>query len=60
MRYTESGTFRFTVFNQGRAVRAFDWFFDAWLFAILELDSFSRIRERGSSEVWTINPKTTN
>jgi hypothetical protein len=51
---------RYTVFNQGRAVRAFDWFFDAWLFAILELGSYSRIRERGSNEVWTINPKTTN
>jgi hypothetical protein len=50
----------YTVFNQGQAVGAFDWFFDAWLFAILELSSFARIRERGTGEVWVVNPKTTN
>lgn len=51
---------RYTVFHQGRACKAFGLFVDAWLFAILELRSHSRIREQGSNQVWTINPKTTN
>jgi len=51
---------RYTVFHGGRAVRAFEMFVDAWLFAFLELPSYSRIRERGSPEVWTVTPKTTN
>ena len=49
--------YRYTVFQQGQAKRAFYYFFDAWLYAF-ELSSWSRIR--GPDGVWVVNPHTVN
>jgi hypothetical protein len=49
---------RYTVFHQGQAKKAFHFFFDAWLYAFLELPSYSRIR--GPDGVWTVNPHSVN
>lgn len=46
--------YRYTVFQQGQAKQAFHYFHEAWLYAFLELKSFSRIR--GPDGVWKVDP----
>ena len=50
---------RYTVFHQGQAKKSFDLFVDAWLFCILDLPSWSRIRGI-NGEVWIMNPPLSN
>lgn len=49
---------RYTVFHQGQAKQAFEYFFEAWLYAFMELPSWSRIR--GPDGIWTVNPHSVN
>jgi hypothetical protein len=46
----------YRVINQGKVVGNFQFFFDAWLHAFLELPVYSRIK--GPDGVWTVNPLT--
>jgi hypothetical protein len=48
----------YRVINQGKVVRSFQYFFDAWLYAFLDLPVFSRIK--GPDGVWVVNPPTSN
>ena len=50
--------YRYTVFHQGHAKKAFFYFFDAWLYAFMELPSWSRIK--GPDGTWVVNPHTVN
>lgn len=47
----------YRIINQGKVVGVFNYFFDAWLCAVVEFPScYSRIR--GPDGVWIVNPKT--
>ena len=46
----------FLVRQQGKVIGSFDLFVDAWLYVYLECECFAHILERGTSEVWVINP----
>lgn len=44
----------YRVRQQGRIIKAFNIFTDAWLYVYLEMDSFARIV--GPDGVWIVNP----
>lgn len=48
----------YQVKQQGRIVQSFSFFFEAWLYVRLELQSFARIV--GPDGIWTINPPLAN
>lgn len=50
----------FLVRRQGKIIRSFDLFVDAWLYVYLECESFALILERGTSDYWIVNPALSN
>lgn len=48
----------YRVINQGKVVKSFRFFFDAWLCAFLDFPCYSRIK--GPDGVWVVNPPTSN
>lgn len=48
----------FLVQQQGKTIDSFYYFFDAWLFCVLNLKSYSMIFE--GEESWVVNPSDLN
>jgi hypothetical protein len=44
----------YQVIHRGNIIQRYDLFVDAWLYVVLELPCFARIK--GPDGTWTINP----
>ena len=45
---------KYIVKHQGRTIKAFHYFFDAWLFAYLEINCYCIVS--GPDGLWVVNP----